>query len=140
MPRKLFALGCLFAMTVGARRSYLPVIPALLLVVNSAVGTLAILLVLRQAAHLDSASHALDYYRSADTLYSDTTTVRIADGLWMGLAGFVAATVASWRLWRIARRQQRESRTALAAIDAQLAVASGDIVEEREPIDIVPRL
>lgn len=133
------AAGLTFAMTVAARRSYLPVAPPLLIWIASAVGALGMLLVLRQAQHLDHLSRALDYYVGYGR-DRDAVTVEVGNGLWLGLAGFIAATSASWRLWRIARRQRDESRTALAIIDAQIAAVSGDLVEEQEPIELVPSL
>ena len=48
------------------------------------------------------------------------------------------AAIASGRLWRLARRQAEQSRTALALINAQLAVASGDVVVEDELVELVP--
>ena len=133
------AAGLAFAMTVAARRSYMPVFPPLLIWIASAIGTLGMLLVLQQAQHLDGLSPAFDYF-ALDDGSRDEVTVHVANGLWVGLAGFVAATSAAWRLWRIARRQRHESRTALAIIDAQIAATSGDLVEEHEPIELVPSL
>jgi hypothetical protein len=128
-----FVAGLSLAMVAGRRRSYLPVAAPFTLLVVSCAGAFGMLLVLRQASHLSTLSH--DLYVDQD----NDGPIHIAQAAWNGLLGFVIATIASARLWRLARRQAQQSRTALALINAQLAVAAGDVVvEDEELVELVP--
>jgi hypothetical protein len=133
-----FVAGLGLAMIAGRRRSYLPVTATLWLLVVSTIGSIGMVLVLRQAAGL----HTLPYdgYEAYGRgFYHEDHVVHVAQAAWNGLTGFVIATIASARLWRLGRRQAQQSRTALALINAQLAVAAGDVVvEDDEPVELVP--
>ena len=124
--------GLCLAMIAGRRRAYLPVAAPLTLGVVSVVGAVGMLLVLRQASHISTLSHELYVDQDNDG------PIHIAQAAWNGLAGFVIATIASARLGRLARRQAQQSRTALALINAELAVAAGDIIVEDGLVELVP--
>jgi hypothetical protein len=131
-----FVAGLSLAMIAGKRRSYLPVTAPLVLLVVSVIGSLGMVLLLRQATAIHNLPQ--DIYVPGYGFQHEEPPVHVAQAAWNGLVGFAIATVASARLWRLARRQAQQSRTALALINAQLAVASGDVVVEDELVELVP--
>ena len=131
-----FIAALSLAMIAGKRRSYLPVTAPLVLLVVSVIGSLGMVLLLRQATAIHNLPYAI-YDFNRDLRYEEPP-VHVAQAAWNGLVGFVIAAIASGRLWRLARRQAEQSRTALALINAQLAVASGDVVVEDELVELGP--
>src|SRR3954463_2192822 len=106
-------------MIAGRRRFYLPALNSLFVLICAVVGCVSMCFAIPQA-------RGLEHHVSG--------TIMISDAMWLAVVGYVLTAIVAGRLWRIARARQRHSAEALAAINAKLALAAGDLQPAYEDV------